>query len=474
MADILIIDDDMMMCNTMERIVTHMGHTARSAHTLKKGRNMVSIGSYDVVLLDVLMPDGSGLDLVPQIRHVPDAPEIIIITSLGNPEGAELAIRNGAWDYVEKPFSKQDIVLQVSRALEYRTAKTSRKDHSSLKRDNIIGNSPAISSCLDLVADAAESEATVLIQGETGSGKELFARTIHDNSARKDNDFIIVDCAAIPGSLIESLLFGNVKGAFTGADRDKTGLVKLAHRGTLFLDEVGELPLKVQKVFLRVLQERRFRPVGSHREVVSDFRLVAATNRNLEHMAAEGTFRKDLLYRLQQVTIAIPPLNQRPEDIRELTREYVARIYRQAEVPPKSITPDFFKSLCVYTWPGNVRELFNTLERALAAAGNDSQLVPLHLPDNIRIHQVRTSLGAQPKDDNGSAPVSSSGEVAPPETMPLFKEMRSAELLKIEYKYFRRLIALADGDIRKACAISGLGRSYLYGQLKKHGLRLSR
>ncbi len=263
MADALIIDDDVTVCSMLSRMLENIGHGATHAHTLEEGLREVLSRSYDIVFLDVGLPDGNGLDALPKILETGSSPEVVIITGAGDPDGAELAIRSGAWDYLQKPLSPEKVILPLKRVLQYRDGlKKAQKPPVSLKREGIIGNSPTIKACLDLVAQAAGSESNVLISGETGTGKELFARAIHDNSPRAGGIFVTVDCAAIPDTLVESTLLGHVKGAFTGADRTQEGLIKQADGGTLFLDEVGELPLPLQKAFLRVLQERRFRPLG--------------------------------------------------------------------------------------------------------------------------------------------------------------------------------------------------------------------
>ncbi len=298
MAEILIIDDDEMMCSTLAALVERSNHRATCAMTLKQGLRQATDNDIDVVFLDVKMPDGNGLDLLPEIENCPSGPEVIIITGFGDLNGAELAIKSGAWDYIEKGFSIKEITLSLERALQYRKEKkevAQTRKMVPLKRDKIIGNSVALNHCLEMVAQSAESEANVFITGETGTGKELFARAVHDNSLRRHEKFVVVDCTSLPETLVESLLFGHEKGSFTGADKARDGLVKQADKGTLFLDEVGELPMVLQKAFLRVLQEHRFRPLGSNREVESNFRLIAATNRDLDAMVTEGTFRSDLL-----------------------------------------------------------------------------------------------------------------------------------------------------------------------------------
>ncbi len=287
MANVLIIDDDKLICDWIANVVTRLGHQAVSTHLLREGLRKVQSASFDVVFLDVQMPDGSGLESMSKIKAARSSPEIIVITGLGHPDEAELAIQSGAWDYLEKPASFEAIKLPLLRALEYRAERRSGAT-TVLKRSGIIGDSEKITACLELLAQAATSDANVLITGETGTGKELFAKVVHSNSCRAKRNFVVVDCTALPETLVESVLFGHARGAFTGAETSEEGLIKQADGGTLFLDEIGELPLLIQKKFLRVIQEHRFRPVGGRREIESDFRLVAATNRNLEIMVQAG------------------------------------------------------------------------------------------------------------------------------------------------------------------------------------------
>ncbi|MDY6852188.1 MAG: sigma 54-interacting transcriptional regulator, partial [Thermodesulfobacteriota bacterium] len=280
MSKVLIIDDDEMIVDLLSRMVGHMGHEALSALTLKEGLAKASSEPIDVVFLDVWMPDGNGLEMLPVIRETPSLPEVIIITGAGEAKGAELAIKSGAWDYIQKGTGTlESMMLPLNRALAYRKEKTTKRSPKVLNRVGIVGESRLIRGCLELVSQAAGSETNVLITGETGTGKELFARAIHENSARAGKSLVVVDCTALPGSLVEGLLFGHEKGAFTGAEKAQEGLIAQADGGTLFLDEIGELPLLTQKAFLRVLQERRFRLLGGQKEIESDFRLVAATNR---------------------------------------------------------------------------------------------------------------------------------------------------------------------------------------------------
>jgi two-component system NtrC family response regulator len=465
MANILIIDDDEMLCDMMTTMVSQMGHSATFANTLKDGLKKASSEEFDVVFLDVRMPDGNGLDILPAIRETFSSPEVIIITGFGDPDGAELAIKNGAWDYIEKPSSIKAMTLPFIRALQYREEKKTRKPPVALKREGIIGSSSKMRTCIDLLAQAAKSDANVLITGETGTGKELFAWAIHNNSHRANKNFVVVDCAALPETLVESMLFGYEKGAFTGADKTQDGLILQADGGTLFLDEVGELPLSIQSAFLRVLQEHRFRPISGKGEIESDFRLVAATNRDLDQMVKQGLFRKELLFRIQSFTIELPPLREYPEDIKEIAIYHMAKICERYGTGTKGFSPEFLEALTSYDWPGNVRELVNTLERAIAAARQDPILFPKHLPTHIRIQVARASIGKGTSSKGGLR-----GSAATFEVLPNLRDFREAAISEAEQRYLHDLMSVTGGNIKEACQISGLSRPRLYALLKKHNL----
>jgi len=468
MANLLIIDDDPLICESLSLVIQKMGHKACCARTLREAVEKVGADSFDVALCDVRMPDGSGLDILPDIRKSRTAPEVIIITGSGDPDGAELAVKMGAWDYVEKPFSATDVMLTINRALQYRETKSGANPRVAVNHEGIIGNSPVLRACLDGLARAASSDANVLISGETGTGKELFAAAIHKNSARASGNFVVVDCAALPETLVESTLFGHLRGAFTGADKPQEGLIKQADQGTLFLDEVGELPLSIQKAFLRVLQERKFRPVGGGQEIKSDFRLIAATNRNLEGMVQNGSYREDLLFRLRTLVIDLPPLRAYKEDIKDLVLHYVAKFCDHYQIPMKGFSSDFLENLERYPWPGNVRELIQALEKAVVTALDEPTLFGIHLPDHIRIRIIKAGR----RKKNGSAPGSPQAQ-EPPRELASLKEFRDAGLLKIEREYFSALLKNTGGDIRKAGRISGLSKSRLYTLLKKCQIRPS-
>jgi len=467
-AKVLIIDDDKSVCDALIKLLHHLGHEAAFECSLQEGLRRATSERYDIVFLDIMLPDGNGLDSLPRIMKAGSCPEVIIMTGYGNNTGVEVAIKAGAWDYVQKPIASQDVVPSLREILQYRDeVKCSEQSRLHLDRDEIVGSGTSMKPCLDLLAQAADGTANVLITGETGTGKELFARAIHKNSRFKDMNCVVVDCAGLPETLIESVLFGHEKGAFTGAEVARQGLIAQAHGGTLFLDEIGELSLPIQKAFLRVLQERKFRPVGSKKEMRSNFRLVTATNRNLQQMVAEGSFRKDLLYRLNVIQIGLPPLRERREDMEELVLHHVKRICKMSGKATKKVSTDVIHTLMQYEWPGNVRELVNVLERALTISGEEAMLLAKHLPDEIRIKAIQATM----KDDGTSCRERGNGEGA--SCLPQFKDYKENVLRQAEKEYLLELLASTKGSIKQACKISGLGRTWLYALLKKHGINKS-
>ena len=479
MANILIIDDDRMIRNALVIQLTQLKHTVMVAETLADGLDMLPLAPFDIIFLDVHLPDGNGLEAMPAMRQTASGPEVIIITGEGSTEGAELAIRTGAWDYIQKPLSRQEIELQLTRALDYRASKKGDRTSAlkTLKRPKIIGNSPELNSRLDIAAQCAGSDANVLIAGETGTGKELFARLIHDNGPSRKCNFVVVDCAALPEQLVESVLFGNVKGAYTGADGERSGLIKEADGGTLFLDEIGELPLSIQKKFLRVLQERRFKAVGGTREVKSNFRLICATNRNLEEMAAEGRFRKDLLFRLKTFHIELPPLRLCKEDIRALVLHYIDRYCRHYGLENKGFVPEFMETLAAYDWPGNVRELVSTLEKAVLAGREEPVLFPLHLPRDIRLSHIQTSMDKKRTElPPRSADAPSTNKQDPSfsvnltDPLPPLRQLRDQVTEQLEGVYMQRLMSCTQNDLDLAGRLSGLSKPRIYALLKKHNI----
>jgi two-component system NtrC family response regulator len=465
MANVLIIDDEKLICTLMSQVIESMGHDVAYALTLEKGLRLAETNNVDVVFLDVKLPDGNGLDQLSTFQSLPSAPEVIVITGYANPDSAELAVKCNAWDYIEKPASTDAIRLILNRALRYREERQASQPKLSLKRDSIIGNSPKIRACLDLAVRGANNDANILIGGETGTGKELFARAIHANSPRANKNFVVVDCGSLPESIVESLLFGHTKGAFTGAYRSKEGFIKHADGGILFLDEVGELSLPVQKTFLRVLQEHRFNPIGQTQEIESDFRLIAASNRDLDEMTNAGDFREDLLFRLRSIIIDLPPLRERIEDIKELTLHYIRILCESHNIGIKGFSSDFFDVLESYNWPGNVRELFSALESTFAQAFYENTLFPKHLPTHVRIQVARSSFDAP--DPGDKIPHSCAMTAT---ALPKWQDFRKAHIVAAEIQYLKDLMSRSDGNVMEAAQISGLSRPHLYGLLRKYKL----
>ena len=321
---------------------------------------------------------------------------------------------------------------------------------------------------LKQVAEASYGDTNVLITGETGTGKEVFALAVHKNSPCKARNMVVVDCASLPENLVESMLFGHIKGAFTGATENRTGLMKQADGGTLFLDEVGELPLNIQKTFLRALQERSFRPVGGNQEIRSNFRLVSATNRNLDEQVKKGLFREDLLFRIQTIMIHLPPLRERKEDIRELALHYITKICERRQTDIKGVTPDFLEALQEYHWPGNVRELINTLEMSINQIQSEKTLFIKHLPLHIRLQSTRVSKKREADLMKGVGTGIQIGK-----GFPSFKEYKNRVNENAEIHYIRELISASGNNVKEACRLAGVSRARLYQLLKKYNLSIT-
>ena len=470
MARILIIDTEQSFVATLQAQIRPMGHQVDAAPTIAEGLRQAADHAYDVVFLNARMPDGSGLEGLPPILAAPSHPEVILFADDGDADHAEQAIKMGAWDYMERPATVRTMTLSLVRALQYRTKKIPRQPHSVLKQEtlnDILGTSPLMQQSLERLALSAGSDANVLITGETGTGKELFAWAIHHNSRRSAKRFVVVDCAALPETLVESTLFGFERGAFTGAEKSHNGLIKRADGGTLFLDEVGELPLSVQKSFLRVLQERTFRQVGGGSVIRSDFRLIAATNRDLGSMVQRHRFRQDLPFRLRAFTLELPPLREHIEDLAEIATHHLAQLCESYGLPEKIFSPDFFDVFQRYEWPGNIRELVNALERAVSAAGHEPVLFPRHMPVYIRVHLARASVERSQSIPCGSI-LSGNGASAP--TLPPLVDLRQEAIAELEQRYLKELTSVA-ASLPEACAVSGLSRSRLYALMQRYGIR---
>jgi DNA-binding NtrC family response regulator len=381
---ILVIDDDASLRRVLEYNLNEAGYNVTAAASGEEGISLFSEESFALVITDMKMPGMDGMQVLKAVKEQLPETLVMIITAFGSVDIAVEAMKAGAYDYITKPFNRDELKLTVAKALQFTGLTTENKRLKDELADRtefrtMVGSSPAMDKVFQIVRKVADTEASVLITGESGTGKELVARSIHAHSSRRDAPFVAINCAAIPRDLLESELFGHVKGAFTGAVKDKTGRFALADGGTLFLDEVGELPLELQPKLLRALQERVIEPVGGTREQKLDVRVVAATNLDIEKALADGTFREDLYYRLAVIPIHLPPLRERREDIALLLRYFCGK-HGAEKVAFDRPALDLLTS---YTWPGNVRELENMVERLLIMRNGDILTID-DLPDKIR------------------------------------------------------------------------------------------
>ena len=458
MIKVLVIDDEALVRALACEVGSKLGYEVLCAASLAEGLALACTG-VDLILLDVLLPDGNSLERIKDFSSLPGQPEVLVITGHGDGDLAETALRSGVWEFLTKPLGVQELTQALAQLGAHRAARSEQHKAASLLRADIIGSSPQLLAALKLLQEAAASSVNVLLLGESGVGKELFAQALHKNSARAAQPFVTIDCAALSSTLVESHLFGHSKGAFTGADRSREGLLSSAHDGTLFLDEVGDLPASMQGSFLRALELRRFRPLGEVQEVESHFRLVSATHRQLEQLADLDLFRRDLLFRLRGINICIPPLRERSSDIPELARHAMLRFCTQHGMPAKEISDGCLNMLLSYAWPGNVRELYHTLARACLAAGEQERLFAGHLPMELRVAVTRRKLGQSRPDPltmqnhPGSA------------ALPSLREWKQ----QAEAIYVSRLLECHGDDMRSAAATAGLSRGHMYELLKKHG-----
>jgi DNA-binding NtrC family response regulator len=386
-ASILVIDDEMAIRESLEVLLLLEGYSVRMAADGEEGLRILEQENFDLVLLDLALPGQSGLELLPQIKdRQPELP-VIMITAYGTVDNVVESIRAGAENFVQKPWDNEKLLADIRSAVARHKAE---EENLQLKRAlkqrynfaNIVGKSEIMLRVFDLVAQVAPSRSTVLIQGESGTGKELIAKAIHANSPRKDKPFVPINTGAMPSELLESTLFGHVKGAFTSAIASKKGLFEVANGGTLFLDEIATMGMDTQSKILRVLQDRRFMHLGGVQEIQVDVRIIAATNIDLRQAVREGHFREDLFYRLNVICVDLPPLRARREDIPLLAQHFLDFYSSENAIEPRRLSPDALRALVDYSWPGNVRELENSIERAVVLSTGPligSDLLPGHI-----------------------------------------------------------------------------------------------
>ncbi len=396
--NILIIDDEPVLQDVLATLLRREGYQVVQATTAGEGLRAAEEHEVDLVLLDLMLPDRPGLELLRDLKARDPEVVVVVITAYSSVETAIGAMRDGAFHYIPKPFKNQEVILTVRKGLEQRRLRSENRDLRQRLEglSTLIWRGPEMGQVIELVRRAAPSRSNILLTGESGTGKELLARAVHRLSPRADGPFVVVNTGSVPSDLLESTLFGHIRGAFTGAVATRRGLFEAADAGTIFLDEIGTIPPQTQAKLLRVIQEREFIPVGGEQTIKVDVRIIAATNADLPRMVAEGTFREDLYYRLNVITIELPPLRRRPQDIPALANHFLQRFGEENRKPDLTLTPEALDVLVGYHWPGNVRQLENAIERAVVLCTADSIGVDL-LPDEVLAPQPTRSAHLPPE-----------------------------------------------------------------------------
>lgn len=448
---ILVVDDDKSVNDSLCLILTDAGYQVSTAQTFAESAAILGNTQIDLVITDLRLPDGTGIDVLTHVKSASPDAEVILMTAHGSLDITIEAIKRGAYYYLEKPFALDRLQTLVARALEFGMLK---RENELLKRTlsgdsetfGMIGRNPKLHQIVQTIRTAAPSDASVLIEGESGTGKELIATAFHSQSQRSSGPFIRINCSALPHELIESELFGYQKGAFTGADRDKRGLIEAANGGTLLLDEIAEMPAHLQTKLLRVLQERRVRRLGDEREITVNFRLVSATNRETSALLEQGVLRKDLYFRISTIKIKAPPLRERLDDVPLIAKHFLERFNTQYDKNIRGLSQEAVMRLLRYSWPGNIRELESVIERAVLFCVGD-QLRPECLPEEFQ-----------------RARLSNSSFVIPP-LVPMEEIEREAILQTLER---------TSGNVRRSAQILRFPRPTFYRKLKKLGIKVER
>jgi DNA-binding NtrC family response regulator len=447
-ARILVVDDENTTTSALDLLLRDEGYDVNIASTAAEAETLLARRWFDLVFLDLRLPDADGIGLLEHIKQTAPETEVVLMTAHGSLEVTIEAIKRGAFYYLEKPFTFDQVLLLTDRAVQFKSIKTENRLQKNTRTHEpedfgIIGNNPSLRQLRAVIRTAAPSDASVLIEGESGTGKELIATALHVQSGRAGRPFIRINCAAIPSSLIESELFGYRRGAFTGADHDRRGLIEATAGGTLLLDEIAEMPVYLQTKLLRVLQERRVRRLGDEREIPVDFRLISSTNRDTTQTITDSTLRQDLYFRLSTVKIKVPSLRERLDDLALLSEVFLLRLARKYKKPMRGISPASLSILMHYNWPGNVRELEGVIEHAVLFSQTD-YLQPEDLPDHLRTSRKRNFLCVIPpyltKDD-------------------------------IEREAIAQTLERTGGNIKKTAQILNYNRPTLYRKLRRFGLR---
>ena len=464
-ARILVVDDERSMREMLAILLKREGHDVSVAENGRTAIDLLNQRPFDLVVSDARMPDLDGLEVLRHARSINPSVIAIMVTAYGSPDLIRGVAQLGVNDYVEKPFNTEVLRFRIRKELDRKRLQQEnvllkRAMHSANQFSNIIGNSSSMQQVFDLVETIAPTGSTVLITGESGTGKELVARAIHVRSPRSDRPFVAVNCGALTETLLDSELFGHMRGAFTGADGNRKGLIEVADKGTIFLDEIGEMSPMLQVKILRVLQERKFRRVGGTEEVDADIRIIAATNRDLAKMVADGQFREDLYYRINVIPVRLPALRERPEDIPLLAEHFVAKFAGQMNKPVTGISGGAMACLRTHAWPGNVRELENAMERAVALERTPSVL-PESLPEAVR--GMDATATATP---SGPAPGAPDPRVMPDKGFDLERHVQH-----LEREYIAEALRRSGGVKVKAAELLGMSfRSFRY-YMKKYNLK---
>ena len=458
-VDILIIDDERVICEGCSLVLSDKGHAVEICMTGRGGLEAMLKGTYDLTLLDMKLPDMDGMDILETVRKEKPGMYIIVMTGYSTVQNAVEAMKLGAFDYLAKPFSDDELVLAVERAIG---KKRLADENLSLRKElldrfgfnNIVGENPKILGIFDNIKKVAPTDSTVLIHGESGTGKELFARAIHAHSQRATRRFVAVDCSTLSPSLLESELFGHVKGAFTGAVQDKAGIFEVAHGATLFLDDVANLSIEIQSKLLRVLEMHEYKPVGASNIKKTNVRIIAATNKDLKAMVDEGSFREDLFYRLNVFPIFLPPLRERKDDIPKVAYHFLRLFCRKTGKRIEGFSDDALEMLMNYEWPGNVRQLKNVIERLVIMADR-GVLDPLYLWDHLQIKTLWIGDSI-------------------PETLEELKVIKRHILEErfghIEKAFLTKALKACNGNITHAAEKVGMQRPNFSALMKKHRL----
>jgi len=460
-VNILVVDDEEIVLESCARALSSQGYMVSRAQSVDQAIALMQNQVFDVVIVDLVMPKKGGMELLKFIKQNYPQSQVIMITGYSSINTAVESIKLGAYDYLAKPFSPSELVITVKKALEEKgrllvSYLFDQELPGEMIFDNIIGKSSKMVEVFKLVSKVAGTDTTVLIIGESGTGKELVARAIHRNSLRRDNNFVVVDCLTLSPNLLESELFGHIKGSFTGADTTKAGFFEVANGGTLFLDEIGDLSFDLQGKLLRVIQERKFVPVGGTQPKETDFRLIAATNKNLKKMVETGNFREDLFYRLYVVPIFIPPLREKKEDIPLLVEHFLRKFSEKHKRAKPNVNERTLKCLLGYDWPGNVRELENTLERAFISS-DGVEIMPPDLPETIQ--RQGSELACQ-------VPLTAD------ELKKAKKELKQKAVEELEKEFILNALSSNNWSVSKSAQAVGMQRTNFYALIRKYNIKI--